>query len=154
MPTSDRRPTLAEDRAGTDIKAHPEFRGDLLRGDEGVARLQGVFASSHQVKNDEMALQTHNLYFEFSHDPGGRGNWEPSGWVKCDAGYWTHLVGEVGIFLPMDLLVEVCTLIYNQHPEYRRSCLRGSCPTAGVCPPMRVFMAYAVEASERRLTGP
>lgn len=85
-----------------------------------------------EVKHDQRAAETGNLYVEYEHDPGHTGNYQPSGIARTEADCWIFVLGE-----PAACFVGVATerlkglarrAVRSNRIGHQRD---GSCPTNG-----------------------
>lgn len=119
----------------------PDWDIDKARGDQGeelVRRLRsGVLAGSVEVKTDEKALRTGNVYVEVMCRRGGE--WRQSGILESKANTYAFVVGDVIMALPKAKVIAAC----KEHGT-RRECVEGSHPTRGVCVPIEVLLRHAI----------
>lgn len=116
----------------------PKFDIDYDVGEQGelyVLRVIDSLKSGErvEVKTDEMAEKTGNVYVEYACQY--RGEWKPSGIATTDAAIWSFVIGEAVVVAQTDRLKEIARFYY-QFPQHRRSCRRGSHPTRGVTIPI------------------
>lgn len=105
-----------------DIDAEVGHQGQLF-----VANLIDAFAhGTVEVKTDEKAQQTGNVYIEF------RCKGRPSGIATTEAEMWVFVVGDLILAAPSARVLEEAREAYTTFGS--KSCGRGSHPTEGVTP--------------------
>ena len=126
----------AEDRLATGYE--PKFDLDYEVGQQGElysARIIDSLKSGTrvEVKTDEMAQQTGNVYVEY--ECQYRGEWKPSGIATTEAEIWCFIVGEAAVYAQTDRLKDVVRFLWR-FPSARKSCKRGTHPTHGIVIPL------------------
>lgn len=95
-----------------------------------------------EVKHDQQASRTGNLYVEYEHDPGRSGTFIPSGIAASEADCWIFVLGE-----PPHSFLGIAT---DKLGELARSALKrgrkaeqpyGTCPTHGALVPITAVLA-------------
>lgn len=126
----------------------PRFDIDLRRGERGEVLfesfIEGFGSSTYEVKTDDRALQTGNVYLE--HACRGRdGIWRDSGIVTTEATWWVFVIGETVVAAPVARvrLVHLWALKRKRFAE----CPTGENPTKGVTVPMSVLLLELVRAA-------
>jgi hypothetical protein len=123
----------------------PRFDIDLEVGKQGelfIARIvDSIAAGSHEVKTDEKALVTGNVYLECQ--CLYRGRWERSGIAKTEAEMWCHVIGEAVVIAPVYRVRDIARHYWPT--KWRREMLRGSHPTKGIVLPIPMFLRDITE---------
>jgi hypothetical protein len=127
---------------------NPDLDEDALDGYQGelfVRRMRDALrVGSVEVKRDSVFQRTGNLYIEYAHDPGRRGEYKPSGIARTKAQLWVHVLHlgatEAALVFPVNLLKELCRPLIEAGKVGAED--SGSCPTRGVLLPM----CYAAQA--------
>ncbi len=111
----------------------PDFDIDYSVGHQGELYVMSIIDALKdgraEVKTDEMALVTNNVYFE--RECLYRSGWRPTGIDNPDLQpdtIWVHVVGSAVLGLPIDLLRRIC----DSPRAKSRECKRGDHPTRGV----------------------
>lgn len=136
--------TSAADRMADGYE--PRFDIDYEAGRQGelfVARvIDAVKDGSAEVKTDERAADTGNVYLEY--ECRYRGEWRRTCIATTPAELWCHVIGEVIIVAPTVRVREVARY-FGRFPSYRRELTRGSHPTKGICIPINEFVRLLIE---------
>jgi hypothetical protein len=118
----------------------PRFDIDLEVGKQGevfVAKIIDSIASGrHEVKTDEKALVTGNVYLEAK--CRYRNEWRPSGISVTEADIWCHVIGEAVIIAPVYRVKEIVRHYWDT--SFRKHMPRGSHPTIGIVLPIPLFL--------------
>lgn len=129
----------------------PRFDLDMKVGQRGeshaLAIIDGIQNGTVEVKTDERAADTGNLYVEFAHK--SRGKWVPSGIAKTQALYWCYVLygDELALFVPTDVLKEYA----EKHRWVEMP--RGSHPTRGYLVPFAALMSHLALRERGRRTA-
>lgn len=123
-----------------DIDAAVGRQGELLCAN--IA--EGLRDGSVEVKTDERALATGNVFIEY--ECLRRGSWQPSGIATTQAEVWAFALGK-----PPTVLVAapVATLLRVSRKAWqgggKRQCSRGSHPTRGVVVSLSVLLPWLLD---------
>lgn len=126
----------------------PRFDLDYEVGSQGELWTENIVdALAHdrvEVKTDQEALRTGNLYVEF--ECLGRGGWRRSGIAITQAEIWVFVLQPQGLALVIttDLLRRAAR---EHYPDRVRECTRGSHPTKGVVIPISLLITEARRAA-------
>lgn len=133
----------------------PRWDLDFETGEQGqlfvVRAIDAIRDGSAEIKTDERALQTRNVYLEYQCQY--RGEWKLTGIAATEAELWCHVIGEIIIIAPTRRVRDVARYEL-QWKSRRKELTRGSHPTKGVCIPLREFvelLALGVPATQQPL---
>lgn len=139
----------------TDIRRsagyEPRFDIDVKVGQRGEDYVENIIAAvlesngRIEVKTDERALETGNVYIEF------QCNGRPSGPLTSQADLFAFVFGRVVAIVPRHVLIYL--VLKGQQNGWERSMNRGSHPTRGVCYPLGQFLFDAVAAEQAITNG-
>lgn len=121
-----------------DIDAAVGRQGELFWRDVQKALADG----SAEVKTDEKALITGNVYLEYQCLRSGE--WRPSGIATSSSEIWVHVIGTVAVSAPLWQIREVARKAYQNGCQ--KEMMRGSHPTRGVLISLRDLLPLLVEA--------
>lgn len=114
----------------------PRFDIDKAMGDQGELFISEIVDGwnnkSVEVKTDERASQTGNLYFEYECCYSGA--WRKTGIAASEAMYWAQVIGHrsCAIVVPTERLRDLVRVKWRDDPRSRREMMKGSHPTHGV----------------------
>ena len=119
----------------------PHFDLDLSIGKRGekhaLAIIDGIQNGTVEVKTDERAADTGNLFVEFK-QKARNGKWIDSGINKTTATFWCYVIygDDLALFVPTDVL--------RHYAEKHRwvEMPRGSNPTRGYLVPVADLVSY------------
>jgi hypothetical protein len=126
---------------------HPDFDLDIERGWEAESELRAVLGELLQggetveVKRDDRAIGTGNLYLEYAHKPRGSAEFIDSGLKTTKASYVGFKVGNALLLAP----TEAWRYIGN-HYGTLRECVVGDNPTKGVVVSLENVVRHLAEA--------
>lgn len=125
----------------------PRFDLDAKRGHQGellVARVaEGIVDGSVEVKTDDQAQRTGNVYVEWS--CLRRGRWEPSSIATTEAEWWAWALADLTVLVAMPTLTVLDLARDAWRVQARRkTMLRGSHPTQGVLLPVDELLRRAL----------
>ena len=131
----------------------PSFDIDLKLGQQGELYVAEILASIEtgngevEVKTDEKALTTGNVYVEYECKKFG--GWQKSGISITGARFWAFVIGgDVVVFVPVERLKATARRLFHQSSYFQKECSRGSHPTKGVVIPLRtLFLELFKEAA-------
>lgn len=134
----------------------PRFDIDYAVGHEGERYVEkdviAAFTTGRvEVKNDQLAAKTRNVYIEFS--CLRRGSWHRSGIETTEATFWAIVLADsVVVVVPTDVLRVATVTAWGE--GLKSSCERGSHPTKGVLLPVdQLVRRFMRAAQETRLGG-
>lgn len=127
----------------------PRFDIDMEVGRQGEIFITSVIdamkaGASCEVKTDEKALQTGNIYVEF--ECYRLGQWRKSGIATTEAEVWAFVLGVAALCIPTDTLKVLARLRW--HAGGVRECKRGSHPTKGVIIPIPWLLRQLANQSQ------
>ena len=118
----------------------PRFDLDFQRGRQaelwvGDDIREALIADRIEVKRDDLARRTGNIYVEY--ECLRRGQWRPSGIQTTESQLWIFVIemGKLAIVIELEKLKDAARKAAQNGGK--RECLRGSHPTRGVAVPMR-----------------
>lgn len=116
----------------------PRFDIDMEIGRQGEIFITSVIdalkgGASVEVKTDERALSTGNIYVEYLCLRSGV--WEKSGLATTEAEVWAYVLGDSALCIPTSRLKELGRIRWKVKAN-RKECMRGSHPTKGVTIPI------------------
>jgi len=128
---------------------------DLAFGEDTELALVALFNGIQngsirlEVKTDDLAVHTGNLYLEYEHKPRGAIDHMPSGIATTRADWWAFQVGPVTILSPTSTWRDLGREAFRR--GLRRECARGDNPTRGVVLPIAdmLDMLPSVKEAER-----
>ena len=117
----------------------PDFDIDYEIGKQGELYVLRIIDSLKEgqrveVKTDEMAERTGNVYVEYACKY--RGEWKPSGIAITQAPLWAFVIGEAVVVAQTDRLKDIARYYWDK-PGHLKNCKVGSHPTRGVTIPLR-----------------
>ena len=124
----------------------PRFDIDYAVGHQGEFFMSNVVdgwgTNRVEVKTDERASQTQNLYFEYECCYGGQ--WRKTGIADTEAEYWVQIIGgrSLALVVPVEKLKELVRTKWRDDPQCRRDMMRGSHPTKGVAIRVNDFVRW------------
>lgn len=124
-----------------DIDAQVGRQGELMVADV----IAGLRDGSVEVKTDQKAAQTGNVYIEWS--CRRRNDWHPSG-IHPEATaseMWAIVLGPVVVVAPTAVMLRAARTAWAQ--GLRRDCMRGSHPTRGVLIPIDSLIRRCMNAA-------
>lgn len=120
----------------------PRWDIDKAVGDRGEHYVADIIdlmkAGSHEIKTDEVAASTGNVYLEVMCRYGDQ--WRASGIADTQAELWSHVIGDVVITARTERVREVAQYCWAQD-KFRAACKRGTHPTQGVTIPIGMFVS-------------
>lgn len=124
----------------------PRFDIDAAVGHQGELFTQNIAAGladgSVEVKTDERAVATGNVYVEYA--CYRRGEWRPSGVQTTQAEFWAFVVGgRVLVSAPVADIRRAAQIAFKT--GRKRECKRGSNPTRGVVIPLTVLVQWCAD---------
>lgn len=120
-----------------DIDAAVGHQGEMFWRDVQKCLADG----SAEVKTDEKALVTRNIYLEY--ECLKQGKWQPSG-IASNSEVWVHVIGTIAVAVPMWQIREAARRAYRA--GRKKEMLRGSHPTRGVLIPLNELLSLLIEA--------
>lgn len=127
----------------------PDFDIDYKAGEQGqlwVADVIDAMQSDRgEIKTDEKALLTKNAYFEWACQY--RGQFELTGIAHTKAEVWCHVIGDVIVIAPKDVVLAAVRRYYAKGDWYHRNQTRGSHPTKGVIIPLSELLLALTEGA-------
>lgn len=128
----------------------PDFDIDAAVGRQGELLVNSVIAAlrdgTAEVKTDERAAQTGNVYVEWS--CLRRNAWHPSGIAATKADVWAVVIGRVVIVAPREVVLEAAREAYRE--GRRVACTVGSHPTQGVTLPIDSLIRRYMAADQAK----
>ena len=128
----------------------PDFTVDLPFGEEGEryvkTLLQGLLSPGQselgvEVKRDDKALSTGNIYLEHSQQPRGQGPFVPSGLKTTRASHFAVVIGNTVVIAT----VSAWRWVGNKYGAERLT-VRGDNPTKGRVVPLHSLILRLAEA--------
>lgn len=122
-----------------------DFKVDLAHGQEAERELSEAFhACTIEVKRDDRAADTGNVYVEFEADKGATGRFEPSGIATTEADWQAFKVRDVFLLVPTDYMRTLArkAWVRRRIGEQRH----GSCPTRGALVSLHELVHPAVQS--------
>lgn len=126
----------------------PEFDLDVKVGDRGESYLTDIITAmlhgnegTIEVKTDERASDTGNVYIEYS------SNGKPSGIARTQSDLWATVIGGVVIIVPTEAVRAV--VAGGMQLGETRSMNRGSNPTDGVVVQLEDYITRCIAADGR-----
>ena len=116
---------------------NPDFDLDIERGWVAEEELRAVLGELFtggdrvEVKRDDRALETGNVYLEKSHKPRGSDIYKPSGLKDTKAEYFGFKIGNVLLVAP----TQAWRYVGNKYGE-PKACVVGDNPTKGAVVPL------------------
>jgi hypothetical protein len=126
---------------------HPDFDLDIARGWEAESELRAVLGEllsggdTIEVKRDDRAMETGNLYLEYAHKPRGSEVYVKSGLKTTKADYVCFKVGLSLILAP----TYAWHWVGNEYGTHKE-CVIGDNPTKGVVVPLDNIVRHLSEA--------
>lgn len=121
-----------------DIDAAVGRQGELLMANV----IDGMRDGSVEVKTDEKAASTGNVYVEFS--CYRRGSWRDSGIALRGSETWVIVLGRIALVAPAEFVRSAARAAYRE--GRMRECVRGSHPTRGVVIPLDSLVSRLMAA--------
>jgi hypothetical protein len=123
----------------------PEWDVDKARGEEAEALVRkvrlDVLAGAIEVKRDDQALKTGNLYIE--HKCRRADGWQPSGIAITKSDTWAIAVGPILLILPTAIVRALHERALDE--GHRSECIVGSHPTQGALVPLWLVLPWAAQ---------
>lgn len=142
---------MTADRLATGYQ--PDFDIDLAHGQQAEMFVSDIIAAlrdqTAEVKRDDRAAQTGNVYIEYECLRGGE--WQPSGISTTKALVWVFVLGGLALAAPTATVAEVAR---RHYPTSRRELTRGSHPTRGVVIPLDRYISELQAAGLCVLSSP
>ena len=127
----------------------PRFDVDYKVGEQGqlwVAKVIDAMQSDRaEIKTDEKALTTGNAYFEWACQY--RGEYELTGIAHTEAEVWCHVIGDVIVVAPTEVVRSAVRRYYQRGAWYRKELTRGSHPTKGVVIPLAELLGALTQGA-------
>ena len=85
----------------------PDFDLDRDYGEDGEDTVRDVLGlATNRIEVKHKSYADDKFYVELEHDPGGRGQYKPSGLTTTKAEYFTYVIADTGVivFIPVPYL--------------------------------------------------